>query len=141
MSVTQELPADAPESAATQPLESFAEIKLPDSPAATMPLDSSAVTKPLESRDTLAPPTVLSTLPSAIRKPPMQATVSMDHRAGPPPREFTEEDEPNRVEKFRQISTAVIDEAAYDPSLRFVLVSALLFVLFLLLLLFSELMR
>ncbi len=47
----------------------------------------------------------------------------------------------NRVEKFRQMSTAVIDEAAYDPSLRFVLVAVVLFVLFLLLLLLSELIK
>jgi hypothetical protein len=39
------------------------------------------------------------------------------------------------------MSTAVIDEAAYDPSLRFVLVAAALFVLFLLLLLMSELIK
>ena len=63
----------------------------------------------------------------------------MGHRAGPPPREVIDEDGLNRVEKFRQMSTAVIDEAAYDPSLRFVLVAAVLFVLFLLLLLLSEL--
>ena len=38
------------------------------------------------------------------------------------------------------MSTAVIDEAAYDPSLRFVLVAAVLFVLFTSLL-FSELIN
>ncbi len=69
----------------------------------------------------------------------MQATVSMVYRNGPPPREVTGDDGLNRVEKFRQISSALIDEAAYDPSLRFVLVAAVLFVLFLFLLLLSEL--
>jgi hypothetical protein len=63
----------------------------------------------------------------------------MDHRAAPPRREMIDEDGLNRVEKFRQMSTAVIDEAAYDPSLRFVLVAAALFILFLILLLVSEL--
>lgn len=43
------------------------------------------------------------------------------------------------VEKWRQISTTVIDEAAYDPSLRFVLVAAILFILFLVILILSEL--
>ena len=43
------------------------------------------------------------------------------------------------VEKLRQISTIVIDEAAYDPSLRFVLVAAVLFILFLVILIVSEL--
>lgn len=59
--------------------------------------------------------------------------------AGPRPGRMMDEDELNRVEKFRQISSAVIDGAAYDPSLRFVLVAAVLFVLFLILLLLSEL--
>jgi len=63
----------------------------------------------------------------------------MVYRNGPPPREVSGDDELNRVEKFRQVSSAVIDEAAYDPSLRFVLVAAALFVLFLVLLLLSEL--
>lgn len=69
----------------------------------------------------------------------MQATVGMVHRTGPPPREVIKEDGLNRVEKFRQISGAMIDEASYDPSLRFVLVAAVLFVLFIFLLLLSEL--
>ncbi|MBA3516006.1 MAG: hypothetical protein H0T77_16740 [Pyrinomonadaceae bacterium] len=63
----------------------------------------------------------------------------MVHTAGPRPREVVEHDGPNRVEKFRRISSAVMDEAAYDPSLRFVLVAAVLFILFLFLLLLSEL--
>ncbi|MDQ3666640.1 MAG: hypothetical protein M3410_08700 [Acidobacteriota bacterium] len=63
----------------------------------------------------------------------------MVDRGGSPPREVIGEDGLNRVEKFRQISSAVIDEAAYDPSLRFVLVAVGLFVLFILLLLLSEL--
>ena len=49
------------------------------------------------------------------------------------------DEEISGVEKWRQISTTVIDEAAYDPSLRFVLVAALLFILFLVILIMSEL--
>jgi len=44
-----------------------------------------------------------------------------------------------RVERLRKVSSVVIDEAAYDPSLRFVLVAALLFGMFLLLFLLNEL--
>jgi hypothetical protein len=98
-----------------------------------------AASKPLNSEATVAPPTAVSTPPSAPGKQPKQATIGMVHHAGPPPREVIREDGLNRVEKFRQISSAVIDEAAYDPSLRFVLVAAVLFVLFLFLLLLSEL--
>lgn len=43
-----------------------------------------------------------------------------------------------RVEKLRKVSSVVIDEAAYDPSLRFILVTAVLFVLFIVLLIFSK---
>lgn len=43
-----------------------------------------------------------------------------------------------KVEKLRRASSVVIDQAAYDPSLRFVLIGALLFIVFLVLLLFSE---
>ncbi len=45
----------------------------------------------------------------------------------------------HRVQKVRQISSVVLDEAGYDPSLRFVLVAAALFLLFLLILLLNKL--
>lgn len=43
-----------------------------------------------------------------------------------------------RVEKIRHVSSVVIDQAAYDPSLRFLLVAAALFLLFLVLLIVSK---
>ena len=43
-----------------------------------------------------------------------------------------------RVEKIRHVSSVVIDQAAYDPSLRFILVAAVTFVVFLLLLILSK---
>ena len=43
-----------------------------------------------------------------------------------------------RVEKIRHVSSVVIDQAAYDPSLRFILVAAGLFVFFLVLLILSK---
>ena len=42
------------------------------------------------------------------------------------------------VEKLRKVSSVVIDQAAYDPSLRFILVAAALFLLFLILLILSK---
>jgi len=42
-----------------------------------------------------------------------------------------------RVEKLREASTVVFDEASDDPGLRFLIVAALLFLLFLFILLFS----
>jgi hypothetical protein len=45
-----------------------------------------------------------------------------------------------RVEKLRQASTVVLDEAAEDPGLRFVLVAAVLVILSLVLLLLSQIL-
>jgi hypothetical protein len=50
-----------------------------------------------------------------------------------------EGDVKQRVQKFREMSSVVIDEASYDPSLRFVLVAAALFVLFLVIVLLNKL--
>jgi hypothetical protein len=44
----------------------------------------------------------------------------------------------HRVQKVREISTVVLDEAGYDPSLRFVLVAAALFILFLIIVLLNK---
>ena len=43
-----------------------------------------------------------------------------------------------QVEKLRKASSVIINEASYDASLRFVLVAAVLFVLFLVILLLSK---
>ncbi|HEX5964649.1 MAG TPA: zinc ribbon domain-containing protein [Pyrinomonadaceae bacterium] len=43
-----------------------------------------------------------------------------------------------RVEKIRHVSHVVIDQAAYDPSLRFLLVAAVLFLLFIVLVIISK---
>jgi uncharacterized membrane protein YvbJ len=43
-----------------------------------------------------------------------------------------------RVKHIRKVSSVMIDQAAYDPSLRFLLVAAVLFILFLVLLIFSK---
>ena len=43
-----------------------------------------------------------------------------------------------RVERIRKVSSVVIDQAAYDPSLRFLLVAGALFLLFLILLIVSK---
>lgn len=50
------------------------------------------------------------------------------------------EEPAKRVEKIRQASTVVIEEASYDPSLRFVLVALALFVVSVVLLVLSKVM-
>ena len=65
------------------------------------------------------------------------------HRASDIARDVTRgviEEPAKRVEKIRQASTVVIEEASYDPSLRFVLVALGLFVVFVILLVLSKVM-
>jgi len=61
------------------------------------------------------------------------------HRASTATREALA-DNVKRVEKIRQVSTVMFEEAAYDPSLRFVLVALALFILFIVLLVLSKVM-
>src|SRR5213593_932007 len=61
------------------------------------------------------------------------------HRASTVARSVIE-DEVKRVEKIRQVSSVVIEEASYDPSLRFVLVALVLFIIFIILLVLSKVM-
>ena len=49
-----------------------------------------------------------------------------------------EDDVIHRARKVRKISSVVIDEASYDPSLRFVLVAVGLFVLFVIIALLNK---
>jgi hypothetical protein len=60
------------------------------------------------------------------------------HRATSTARDVLADNVLPRVEKLRHVSSVVLDEAGYDPSLRFVLVAAVLFVLFLVLLFLSK---
>jgi uncharacterized Zn finger protein (UPF0148 family) len=50
------------------------------------------------------------------------------------------EDNVKRVEKIHHVSSVMLEEAGYDPSLRFVLVAVGLFVLFIVLLVLSKVM-
>jgi len=50
------------------------------------------------------------------------------------------EDNVKRVEKIHHVSTAMIEEATYDPSLRFVLVALGLFIVFVILLVLNKVM-
>lgn len=61
------------------------------------------------------------------------------HRASTATREALA-DNVKRVEKIRHVSSVVLGEATYDPSLRFVLVALAIFVVFLVLLFLSKVM-
>ena len=60
------------------------------------------------------------------------------HRAAAGAKEAVE-DGAQRVERLRKISSVVIDQASYDPSLRFILVAAGFFLVFIAILIISKL--
>ena len=60
------------------------------------------------------------------------------HRASAAAQAVIEDNLVPRVERLRKASSVVLEEAGYDPGLRFLLVAVVLFVLFLVLLLLSK---
>jgi len=70
--------------------------------------------------------------------PETPADTIIDHGPPPPPPVRHHDGVKGRVEKLRHVSSVVIDQAAYDPSLRFLLVAAAFFILFLVLLIMSK---
>jgi predicted RNA-binding Zn-ribbon protein involved in translation (DUF1610 family) len=121
----------------------------------TSPLNESDVATAADFSDTVAIPRPDSAKPA----PSMSDTIAID-RANKKPADrpearsrgkvgaqiqraasaarVVEGDVVQRVNKVRKISGVVIDEAAYDPSLRFVLVAAIVFGLFLLIVLLNK---
>jgi hypothetical protein len=72
-----------------------------------------------------------------VRDAPVGKVRDKIQRAGNLARDV-EGDVIHRVQKVRQMSSVVLDEAGYDPSLRFVLVAAALFLLFLLIMVLNK---
>jgi DNA-directed RNA polymerase subunit RPC12/RpoP len=111
-----------------------------------------AISEPTEP-DT-AEPLEAATATPALVSPKDDASAQPAHRRGEKTRERLHrasdiargvgrgviEEPAKRVEKIRHASTVVIEEASYDPSLRFVLVALGLFVLFVVLLVLSKVM-
>jgi predicted RNA-binding Zn-ribbon protein involved in translation (DUF1610 family) len=90
-----------------------------------------------------APTQALRTVSTADDSPPSPQTATTQ-AIHPPPSQHTSaltgvaDNVRDRVEKIRHVSSVVIDQAAYDPSLRFLLVAAVLFVLFVILVILSK---
>ena len=86
--------------------------------------------------------TIIDTAPaetqplSAVAPPTIETTPTVKPlQAIPKPADHSVR---GRVEHIRKVSSVVIDQAAYDPSLRFLLVAAAFFILFLVLLIMSK---
>jgi hypothetical protein len=89
--------------------------------------DTFADGAPAETRADLA----LTQPLSAVTPPPAETRPTAVHR--PAAHSMR-----GRVEHIRKVSSVVIDQAAYDPSLRFLLVAAALFILFVVLVIASK---
>ena len=98
---------------------------------------------PESERPTLPAPAKTETVPSSHPQRIADKTRETLHRASAVASAAARgviEEPVKRVEKIRHASTQVIEEASYDPSLRFVLVALGLFVVFLILLVLSKVM-
>ena len=91
----------------------------------------------------VSPPSQVETTPSSHPQRIAEKTRETLHRASAVASAAARgviEEPVKRVEKIRHASTHVIEEASYDPSLRFVLVALGLFIVFLILLVLSKVM-
>lgn len=84
--------------------------------------------------------TIVDTAPAETLRSDPAATQPLSALAPQPVQQkvIHEDGVRGRVEKLRKVSSVVIDQAAYDPSLRFLLVAAAFFLLFLVLLILSK---
>ena len=86
-------------------------------------------------------PVVAETQPLITKTIQREPTVSEADVIIPPPAEVERpgmEHLKERVDRIRKVSSVVIDQAAYDPSLRFLLVAAFLIILFVILMVMSK---
>ena len=107
---------------------------VPEPPKADEPAKDET---PKLSTENVAPPTIDPS--KAPRHGARERTRETLHRASNVARGAIE-DNVKRVEKIHHASSVVLEEAHYDPSLRFVLVALGLFVVFVLLLVLSKVM-
>ena len=70
--------------------------------------------------------------------PPAEAAPTQALHSVPVVHKPAEHSVRSRVEHIRKVSSVMIDQAAYDPSIRFLLVAAGLFILFIVLLILSK---
>ena len=94
-----------------------------------------AETRPLVSISDFPETKPLVATPTAV---PQEASNQQQPTLPPNAPNVARENVRARVDKIRKVSSVVIDQAAYDPSLRFILVAAALFILFLFLLIVSK---
>ena len=82
--------------------------------------------------------TLVDHAPTEALRPDPAATQPLSAVVPPASPRVHEDGVLGRVEEIKKVSTVMIHQAAYDPSLRFLLVAAGLFLLFLVLLILSK---
>ena len=82
--------------------------------------------------------TIIDHAPTEALRPDPAATQPLSAVVQPATPKVHEDGVLGRVEEIKKVSTVMIHQAAYDPSLRFLLVAAVLFLLFLVLLILSK---
>ena len=87
---------------------------------------------------THAADTIIDTAPPEAVPTDLAATQPLSAVAPPAQPKVHEDGVLGRLEEIREVSSVVIDQAAHDPSLRFLLVAAGMFLLVLLLLILSK---
>jgi uncharacterized Zn finger protein (UPF0148 family) len=102
-------------------------IERPDTPGDVRPMSDTVVIEKLEG------------VPKTPTSPRARGTVGAGIQRATTLARDVEGDVIHRVQKVRKISSVVMDEAGYDPSLRFVLVAAIVFILFLVIVLLNKL--
>lgn len=132
----------------TKKLDESADVYTQSLHQATQDLSAETHTQPLNRlsqdptvEDRTIPEPVAATHPLITQPPsdhPMTQPSTRLQRAAAGAKEF-EGDVIQRVDQIRRVSSVVIDQASHDPSLRFILVAASLFILFLTILIMSKL--
>jgi hypothetical protein len=104
----------------------------------TVPIPREAHWDPAETRPLMSMPDFSETKPLVPAPTLVPQEAPNPEPINPQPAGIAKESVRERVDKIRKVSSVVIDQAAYDPSLRFILVAAALFLLFLFLLIVSK---
>ncbi len=137
-------PLAAPPSQAVVATEQPSQTKAPSQAEAPAPVDArerdaaAAVVAPVESASRAG--ALAAGAPGGAAPAPTPAAPEKQQRVSALGREAFDESARPRGEKLRRASTVVLDEAAADPSLRFVLVATALIILSLLLLLLGRIL-
>ena len=138
----EEEPIDVP----SEPVDETVEVNVEEQPAPE-PSPETAVTQAIVMPSDITPPTVptvMETQPlitQTIRRDPTvldQPDGASAHTVADASAQPAESNLLDRVDRIRKVSSVMIDQAAYDPSLRFLLVAAVLFIIFVVLMILSK---